>query len=157
MRQPLPAFIQAARQPNTLRWKWHYRTTKGSAGPSIRASGKFVSSRDRNGDGYVEVLAIKGQRNGDRITGLFPSGESIPGNFPYTGDNLIRKNNASRDPQLNTNGFQFALENGSYSNVFFASFLTPSTYLDFHSVSPFPNGAVAPNSEIAVVFKARII
>lgn len=156
MPETLPKRMRAA----TLRWRWRYHTPKGAPGPSIKARGSFITDRDPDGDGDFEILSIKGKRNGDKITGLFPAGSSIPGNSPYQGDNVIRRRTASdgerRAPQLNTNGFQFALEDGSYSNVFFASFLSPQTYLDFHSVSPFPDGAVAPNSETPVVFQAWI-
>ena len=138
----------------TLKWKWRYRTPKGASGPSIRARGTFITDSDPDRDGAFEIQHIRGHRNRDRITGLYPAGTSIPGNSPYEGDNLVRSERTSKGKQLTTSGFQFALEDGSYSNVFFASFLSPQVYLDFHSVSPFPEGPIAPNSETAVVFKA---
>ncbi|MEB3264968.1 MAG: hypothetical protein VKJ66_11410 [Synechococcus sp.] len=141
----------------TLKWQWRYRTPKGATGPSIRAHGTFITDSDPNGDGAFAIQRIKGRRNRDRITGLYPAGTSIPGNSPFEGDNLVRPEGTSDGGQLTTGGFQFALDDGSYSNVFFASFLSPQVYLDFHSVSPFPQGAIAPNSETAVVFKAWII
>jgi hypothetical protein len=147
-------------QAKTLRWKWRYRTPEEAPGPSIKAHGKFVTDRDPDGDGYAQILRIKGKRNGDKITGLYPAGTSIPGNSPYKGDNLIRYkkpfHGENEFPQLNTNGFQYTLADGSFSNVFFASFLAPPRYLDFHSVSPFPEGPIPPNSETAVVFRAWI-
>lgn len=143
-------------QSDTLKWRWRYRTPSGATGPSIRAHGRFVTDQDPDRDGSYQILRIKGRRNGDRITGLVPAGTSIPGNSPYEGDNVVRRNRASKGEQLTTGGFQFGLKDGSYSNVFFASFLTPQVYLDFHSVSPFPEGPIAPNTETAVVFKAWI-
>jgi hypothetical protein len=140
-----------------LKWEWRYRTPKGATGPSIRARGTFITDLDPDGDGAFEIQDIRGRRNRDRITGLYPAGTSIPGNSPYEGDNLVRSAKASKGEQLTTSGFQFALKDGSYSNVFFASFLSPQVYLDFHSVSPFPHGPIPPNSETAVVFKAWIV
>jgi hypothetical protein len=142
---------------DTLKWQWRYRTPKGATGPSIRARGTFITDSDPDGDGAFAIQRIKGRRNRDRITGLYPAGTSIPGNSPFEGDNLVRRDRTSDGGQLTTGGFQFALDDGSYSNVFFASFLSPQVYLDFHSVSPFPQGAIAPNSETAVVFKAWMI
>lgn len=141
----------------TVKWQWRYRTPKGTTGPSIRARGTFLTDSDPDGDGAFKIQRIKGRRNCDRITGLYPAGTSIPGNSPYAGDNLVRIDRSSEVGQLTTGGFQFALEDGSYSNVFFASFLSPQVYLDFHSVHPFPEGPIPPNSESAVVFKAWIV
>jgi hypothetical protein len=141
----------------TLKWQWRYRTAKGSTGPSIRARGTFITDSDPDGDGAFAIQAIKGRRNRDRITGLYPAGTSIPGNTPYEGDNLVRRERAIQGEQLTTSGFQFALRDGSYSNVLFASFLSPQVDLDFHSRSPVPQGPTPPNSETAVVFKAWIV
>ena len=141
----------------TLKWHWRYRTRKGATDRAIRAGGTFITDSDPDGDGAFEIQRIKGRRNHDRITGLYPAGTSIPGNSPFAGDNLLRSDKASTGGQLTTGGFQFALGDGSYSNVFFASFLSPQVYLDFHSRSPFPQGPIAPNSETAVVFKAWIV
>jgi len=57
-----------------LRWRWRYRGTGTSTGSGngerIRAQGRFLTDRDPDGDGFHEILRIRGQRNGDRITGL---------------------------------------------------------------------------------------
>ena len=66
----------------TLKWQWRYRTPKGTTGPSIRARGTFITDSDPDGDGAFAIQAIKGRRNRDRITGLYPAGTSIPGNTP---------------------------------------------------------------------------
>lgn len=121
------------RPANTLRWRWRYRTPRDAAGPAVRAHGMLVTDRDADGDGFYEVRRIKGRRNGDRITGLYPAGRSIPGNEPYEGDNFLRASWGAGQQQLTKNGLQFKLDDGSFSNVFFASFLSPATYLGFHS------------------------
>ncbi|MFM7675682.1 MAG: hypothetical protein ACKO5F_08860 [Synechococcus sp.] len=152
------------RVSDPLRWRWRYRSTSSEAsGGPIRARGRFLTDRDPDGDGFHEVLRIRGQRNGDRITGLVPAGTSIPGNEPYAGDNLVRYEprrlplGRAVEPQLTQSGIQFALADGTYSNVFHAGFLTPPTSLDFHSVPPFPQGATPPNSESPVVFRAWVV
>lgn len=157
MRRAITGIPAGHSRSQTLQWHWRYRTPRGAAGPSIRARGRFITDNDPDGDGAVEILRIKGRRNRDRITGLYPTGTSIPGNSPYAGDNRVRLGRGAEGEQLTTSGFQFALADGSYSNVFFASFLSPPVYLDFHARAPFPQGAVAPNSETPVVFKAWIV
>ena len=149
------------RQPKTdtptLKWKWSYETPKNSAGQKIRARGKFTTDTNLDGDGYVNIIDIKGKRNGEKITGLYTAGTSIPGNSPYAGDNLIAHKKTVTSPQLTGDGFQFSVEDGSYSNIFFADFLQPQGYLEFHSVPPYPEGPVAPNSEANVLFHASIM
>jgi len=141
----------------TLKWKWRYETPESSAGPKIKARGKLITDTDIDGDGFVNVLGIKGKRNGDKITGLYPAGTSIPGNTGYPGDNLIAYDKKMASPQLTGNGLQFSVEGGGFSNVFFADFLQPQGYLEFHSMPPYPDGAVAPNSETSVLFQASPI
>ena len=158
---PIPIPHMNPRQPKTdtptLRWKWRYETPKNYAGPKIKARGKLITDTDIDGDGFVSILGIKGERNGDKITGLYPAGTSIPGNSPYAGDNLIAHEKTTPSLQLTGNGLQFSVEDGSYSNIFFVDFLQPQGYLEFHSVPPYPEGAVAPNSETTVLFKALTI
>ena len=110
---------------------------------------------DHSGEGWHEILAIFGSHNGDQITGLVPAGQSIPGNDPYEGDNRIRSIfNREGKAQLSKNGFQYQLEDGSYANVFFGSFFDPPSYVEFHSRYPFPDGAIAPNTEVPIEFVA---
>ena len=158
---PIPIPHMNPRQPKTdtptLRWKWRYETPKNYAGPKIKARGKLITDTDIDGDGFVSILGIKGERNGDKITGLYPAGTSIPGNSPYAGDNLIAHEKTTPSPQLTGNGLQFSVESGGYTNIFFADFLQPQGYLEFHSVPPYPEGPVAPNSETTVLFKALTI
>lgn len=150
-----------ARQPQadtqTWHWKWSYETPENYSGPKIKARGKLITDTDNDGDGYVNIISIKGKRNGEKITGLYPADASIPGNSPYAGENLIAYEKTKSSPQLTKNGLQFSLEDGSYSNIFYASFLETPGYLEFHSVPPYPEGPVAPNSEISVLFQASLI
>ena len=147
-----------------LAWRWSYASSQPGAGRSaIKAGGHLITDNDRDGDGIYQILGITGQRNGVRITGLVPAGTAIPGNIdPLTGIAYVVNNQiqqASQDKhggQLNTQGIGFALADGSFSNIFFASYLTPPIYLDFHSQSPFPAGLVAPNTETAIHFQAEI-
>ncbi len=141
----------------TLKWKWRYETLENSAGPEIKARGKIITDTDIDGDGFVNIIGIKGKRNGDKITGLYPAGTFIPGNSPYAGDNLIAYDKPMPSPQLTGNGFQFSVEGGGFSNVFFADFLQPQGYLEFHSMPPYPEGVTAPNSEARVIFQASLV
>ena len=139
-----------------LIWDWGYQSTANAVDPLITAHGKVATDRDHDGDGWHEILAITGLHNGDPITGLVPAGESIPGNDSYDGDNRIRFiSNREDKAQLSKNGFQYRLKDGSYANVFFGSFFDPPSYVEFHSRYPFPNGAIAPNTEIPVEFVAN--
>lgn len=141
-----------------LEWEWEYRSDGENEFGEIRAEGTFFTDYDQDGDGWHEIVSIRGQYNHENITGLFPAGESIPGNSPFEGDNLIRAGNDNKlepEAQLSGDGFQFALDDGSFVNVFFASFLAPPGYLEFHSREPFPEGNVLPNTEIEVWFEAK--
>lgn len=145
-------------QDNLIKWEWEYRSEGETEFGEIRAEGTFMTNDDLDGDGWFEIVSISGQHNHDNITGLFPAGESVPGNSPFEGDNLIRvsdSNNSQPEAQLSGDGFQFALDDGSFVNVFFASFLETPGYLEFHSRAPFPEGAVLPNTEIDVWFEAK--
>lgn len=141
----------------SLKWKWRYQSA-GDSGEDeiIKARGTLFTSSHPNEDGFYEVKRIRGRRDGDMITGLVDAGTSVPGNAPYAGDNLIRPKIRKR-PQLTGSGLQFSLDNGEYSNVFYADFLAPPSYLEFHSVPPYPDGPNSPNTELGVVFKAFII
>jgi len=141
----------------TLKWKWRYETPKNFAGAKIKARGTLITDTDPDADGYFNAMSIKGKRNGERITGLYPEGTSIPGNTPYAGDNLIAFEKTMTTPRLTKNGLQFSIEDGSYSNVFFADFLESPRYLEFHSVPPYPEGPFAPNSETSVSFQISLI
>jgi hypothetical protein len=125
-------------------WQWQY------SGAGITATGTFttVDSPDENG-GYL-ITGITGTRNGIAITGLQPPGTSIPGNEPFTVDDLVF---LGPGPQLTSGGFGFSMADGSYSNPFYADFLPTPGYLEFFSKPPFTGGMPGPgSSELPVQF-----
>jgi hypothetical protein len=144
----------------TILWDWSY---VGVGDEALIASGTLLTGAEADENGWYTIEGISGERAGVEITGLYPAGENIPGNVdretgvPYRGNNLIRAQTSLDEPQLDVHGLQFALADGTYSNVFYAIFLDPPVYLDFHSVPPFPDGAVPPNSEPVVRLRAEIV
>ena len=46
----------------TLKWKWRYETPENYAGPKIKARGKLITDTDKDGDGFVNILGIKGKK-----------------------------------------------------------------------------------------------
>jgi hypothetical protein len=102
-------------------WTWGY------TGANIQAAGTFTTLDTADVDGFYLVTAISGTRNGDTITGLYPTGSAIPGNEPYTLDNLVR---FGADGQLTVHGLGFTTASGGYSNPFYADFLSPAIYLE---------------------------
>ena len=141
-------------------WQWQFQGAEIDGKP-VQASGTLQTTETPDADGWYKVQSIDGSRNGIEITGLFQAGKAVPGNIdpsthrPYEGDNRIRPPGATGESQLDQHGIQFALEDGSYSNVFYASFLEPPAYLDFHSKPPYPVGDVGPNRERPVQFTAE--
>jgi hypothetical protein len=107
-------------------WNWRY------TGNNIAASGTFTTSETMDSQGFYQISSIAGHRNGERITGLYPVGSTIPGNEPYTLDNLIR---IGKQGQLTTHGFGFSTESGNYANPFFADFLAPPRYMEVFTTS----------------------
>lgn len=118
-------------------WDWQYDAT------GIAASGTFVTGDVPDADGYYQITAITGARNGVAITGLQPTGTAIPGNEPYAVDNLVRLANG----QLSYDGFGFALADGSYANPFSDG----TQAFEYLSVPPYVDGA---GVETAVSFRA---
>ena len=102
-------------------WNWNY------AGSSIAASGTFTTSEDMDSQGFYQIFSIAGHRNGELITGLHPTGSTIPGNEPYVLDNLIR---VGASGQITMHGFGFSTVSGNYANPFFADFLVPPVYME---------------------------
>jgi hypothetical protein len=151
-----------------LHWSWSYEASQPGAGSSdLKARGTLITDRDADGDGVYEVLRIQGRRNGVRITGLVPAGTAIPGNVdpvtgnPYIVDNRIQParsgqpGQVSPQGQLNSRGIGFSLADGTYSNIFLATYLDPPRYFDFHTQDPFPSGLVPPNTETTIHFQAQ--
>lgn len=99
-------------------WHWQY------TGDNIAASGTLTAADAADAQGFHQITSITGTRNGDAITGLYPTGSAIPGNEPYALDNLIRIG----DGQITVHGFGFATASGGYANPYFADFLSPPAY-----------------------------
>lgn len=142
------AIAPASRAEAALLWQWSY------AGDAVSAAGTFTTGDAADADGYYGITAITGARNGVAITALQPAGTAIPGNEPFAVDNLVRL----QGTQLTVEGFGYALSDGSYANPFYADFLSPPGYLEFHSVAPFDAGSVGmEDSELPIVFQAGIV
>jgi hypothetical protein len=120
-------------------WNWNY------SGSRIVASGTFTTLSSPNTSGGYLITGISGTRNGRSITGLQAPGTSIPGNEPYTVDDLVF---AGPGPQLTSHGFGFSTSEGNYSNPFYADFLPTREYLEFFSM---PGSG---HTELPVVFSA---
>jgi hypothetical protein len=132
-------FVQAA-SADTL-WHWTY------TGAGIQASGTFTAEDAADAEGFHLITAITGQRNGDDITGLYPTGSAIPGNEPYALDNLIR---VGATGQITVHGFGYSLASGGYANPYFADFLPVPAYAEvFTTASSF--------NEVPVVFSAAAV
>lgn len=93
-----------------LRWKWQYHSR------STVACGTLQTADRPDAAGYYRILSIAGQRDGVRISGLYPVGQAIPGNGNYRIDNLIK---ASGREKVTVHGFGFALASGGHANPFY--------------------------------------
>lgn len=137
----------AAPAQAALLWNWSY------GGGGISASGTFTTGDTPDGAGFYSIVGITGSRNGVSITGLHPAGSPIPGNAPFAVDNLL----SATGSQLKADGFGYALADGSYANVFFASFLPTPSAVEFLSAPPIGSGNnnLGPeDSELQVNFSA---
>ncbi len=105
-------------------WTWDYSTSQAMA------SGTFITASSPDASGGYLILGITGTRNGQVIDHLQAPGTSIPGNQPYTVDDLVY---LGPGPQLTSHGFGFSLADGTSSNPFFADFLSTPGYLEFFS------------------------
>ena len=124
----------------SILWRWQY------SGSAIKANGTFVTIETPNEKGGYLITGITGTRNGRAITRLQSPGTSIPGNGPYTVDDLVFP---GPGPQLTSHGFGFAISDGTYSNPFYAAFLPSPGYLEF-----FSNPPAGKTSELPVRFSA---
>ena len=134
-------------QATALTWNWSY------SGLGITTSGTFTTDDTPDGAGFYLITGIAGVRNGAPILGLQPAGTPIPGNEPFSVDNLVRL----EFPQLTVHGFGYAIAGGTFSNPFFADFSQPPEYLEFFSAPPFTPGVAGPqNSELPIRFSATL-
>ena len=139
--------IQAA---SALTWEWSY------SGSGVDASGTLTTNDTPDDLGYYLITGITGTRNNETITGLQPTGTSIPGNEPFEVDNLISLN----PQQLTKDGFGYFTSGGNFVNPFFASFLEPPGYFEVFSAPPFVPGFEnfgPEDSELTVSFSATPI
>jgi hypothetical protein len=135
-------------------WNWSY------TGTNINASGTFTTTDTADASGFHQITAITGSRNGDAITGLYPTGMAIPGNEPFALDNLIR---VGSQGQITVHGFGFATASGAHANPYFADFLSPPTYAEvFTTASSFSEAPISfsasavPESESIVLALAGL-
>jgi hypothetical protein len=136
-----PASVAAS-----LQWSWQY------AGGGISASGTLTTDDAARRSGYFQITAIAGSRNGVRIIGLQATGTAIPGNEPYSVDNLVSLSGS----QLTDHGFGFALADGTFVNPFSAHAQASPAYLEFFS-DPRVAAGGPRHSELPVTFTARIV
>lgn len=128
----------SAQQASATVWNWSY------SGSAITADGSFLTPDTPDADGYYQILSITGNRNGDAIVGLYPTGSAIPGNEPYAIDNLIR---ISGPGQITLEGFGYSLASGAHANPYFADFLSPPTYSEvFTQDSAFSEQPISLNA-----------
>ncbi|MEN9865567.1 MAG: hypothetical protein RL748_1157, partial [Pseudomonadota bacterium] len=123
-------------------WHWQY------ASKDIKASGTLTTGDEPDANGYFLVTSIKGKRNGQKITGLVPKGESIPGNEPYTVDDLIR---ISKKGQLTGSGIGFTTADGVNANPFCKEPDQPASCLEFSSQK---KDEALKTAEVAIEFSA---
>jgi hypothetical protein len=117
--------IAAAPASSSTLWDWHY------SGSGITASGTFTTYDTPSASGGYLITSITGTRNGQLISVLQVPGTSIPGNEPYTVDDLVFP---GPGPELTSHGFGFATADGDYSNPFYADFLPTPGFLEFFSM-----------------------
>ena len=142
------AALPASTKPATaLTWNWSY------SGAGISAGGTFTTVDTPDGSGFYLITGIAGVRNDAGILGLQPAGTPIPGNAPFSVDNLLRL----ESPQLTVHGFGYAIVGGTFSNPFFANSLQPPEYLEFFSAPPLTPGVTGPEgSELPIRFSATL-
>ena len=154
---PLPA--------TALSWQWSFRRPADAASPAVHAIGVLISTESPDASGFYTINSVMGERNSVLISGLLPAGSVAPGNCYsiqtcFTSDNLLRTIQGGA-AQLTSHGFNVGFTDGTYSNYFFADFLTPPSYLEFYSAPPFafipPTGPQPPDSELQGLFEAKPI
>jgi hypothetical protein len=109
------------------KWRWSV------SGADFEASGYFITSVQPNDKGFFQITALDGQANGVAITSLVPTGTSVPGNEPFTVDNLVRLPSPENAVQLTEDGFAFSLADGTFANPFYKTDCSPPEYRNFTS------------------------
>ena len=133
-----------------LTFNWSY------SGTGINASGTLITNDTPDELGFYLITDITGMRNHETMTGLHPTGTSIPGNEPFEVDNLISLN----PEQLTNDGLGFSTSEGNFVNLFFANFLNPPGYFEVFSAPPLTPGFenLGPeDSELPVVFQTTLV
>ena len=133
-----------------LAWVWNYSAT------GVEASGTLTTSETPDEMGFFLITDLMGTRNGETITGLHPTGTSIPGNEPFIVDNSI----SLAPEQLTSSGLGFSTSGGNLINLFFADFLAPPGFFEVFSAPPLLPGweNLGPeDSELTVSFSATIV
>jgi len=120
-------------------WDWHY------SGSGVNAFGTLTTNDTADANGFLQITAITGTRNGDLITSLQPNHTPIPGNEPFAVDNLVKANG-----DLTGEGFGYGTQSGTYANVFFADWATPAGDFEFSSIP-----ALHTTDELAVSFELK--
>lgn len=132
-----------------LMWEWHFTAPDLPPYGAVLAKGLLRTTDTADAAGFFTILEASGQRNGVAITTLMNTSSSIPGNAGYSSYNLLR----TGPLPLTSHGFNVSYEDGSYSNFFTATFLSPVVDMDFHSVPPSYN--FGPDTERRGVFQLR--
>ena len=127
----------------SVSWRWSY------SGAGCEATGLFTTSGPPNAEGFFQIAAIEGQANGVVISSLVPTGTSVPGNEPFTVDNLVRLPTAEPLAQLTEDGVGFSLADGTYANPFYKTDGSPPEYRNFTS-----DPATKQTNEIPIHFTA---
>jgi hypothetical protein len=132
-----------------LVWEWSFNAPDTPPYGSVVSAGRLRTTDIPDSKGFFTILEASGQRNGIAISALLPLGSSIPGNAGFSSDNLVRPG----AKPMTSHGFNVSYADGSYSNIFTATFLNPVVDMDFHSVPP--NFSFDPDTERQGVFSLR--
>ncbi|MEB3332521.1 MAG: hypothetical protein VKI83_08525 [Synechococcaceae cyanobacterium] len=138
------------RPAQALIWQWGFSREADAAGAAVQAGGLLVSSDFPDAEGFHPITALSGSRNGVAIEALLPGGSAIPGNCLtatdcFLSDNRLRRDSGEGHGQLTSHGFGVRFVDGTYANVFHASFLSPARDLEYFSAPPF--GLIPPAAE----------
>lgn len=123
-------------------WTWSY------SGGGVSAAGTMTTADLADTDGWYEITSIAGQRNGEAITGLQPTGTAIPLNEPFKVDNLVKS-----DGTLSSHGLGFATDGGHYANLFVAGWSNPPGPYEFWTA---PATGVTGEGPIAWRFASQV-